>query len=153
MTVRLASIHRVASTAVCVVLLIAFTPKAARASVDDAQAFALQAAEPYVKEGFQVREDYWGGDLGAGEKKAVKQQLFKGNDYWFWLGTDVEKAVISVHIYDKEGKLIEQPDSWQKGHFAAAHVTPQSTDSYFIIVTIEESPDERTHWALVYGFR
>ena len=40
----------------------------ARASVDDAQSFALQAAEPYVKEGFQVREDYWGGDLGVGEK-------------------------------------------------------------------------------------
>jgi hypothetical protein len=31
------------------------------ASVDDAQSFALQAAEPYVKQGFQVREDYWGG--------------------------------------------------------------------------------------------
>ena len=41
------------------------------ASVDDAQSFALQAAEPYVKEGFQVREDYWGGDLGSGEKKAT----------------------------------------------------------------------------------
>ena len=27
------------------------------ASVDDAQSFALQAAEPYVKQGFQVRED------------------------------------------------------------------------------------------------
>ena len=38
-----------------------------RASVDDAQSFALQAAEPYVKEGYQVREDYWGGDLGSGE--------------------------------------------------------------------------------------
>jgi len=75
------------------------------ASVDDAQSFALQAAEPYVKEGFQVREDYWGGDLGSGEKKAVRQQLFKGNEYWFWLGTEVERAKISVHIYDSDGKL------------------------------------------------
>lgn len=123
------------------------------ASVDDAQSFALQAAEPYVKEGFQVREDYWGGDLGAGEKKAVRQQLFKGNEYWFWMGTEVGHAKISVHIYDKEGKLVEQADSWQKGHFAAAHIVPSSTDSYFIIVAIEESPEERTHWALVYGFR
>ena len=123
------------------------------ASVDDAQSFALQAAEPYVREGFQVREDYWGGDLAAGEKKAVRQQLFKGNEYWFWLGTEVRRAKISVHIYDKEGKLIEQPDSWQKGPYAAAHVVPTSTDSYFIIVAIEESPEERTHWALVYGFR
>src|SRR3954463_485907 len=100
---------------------------AARASVDDAQSFALQAAEPYVKEGFQVREDYWGGDLGAGEKKAVRQQLFKGNEYWFWLGTEVEKANVSVHIYDADGKLAEMPDSWQKGHFAAAHITPKNT--------------------------
>ena len=56
------------------------------ATVDDAQSFALQAAEPYVKQGFQVREDYWGGDLASGEKKAVRQQLFKGNEYWFWMG-------------------------------------------------------------------
>src|SRR4051812_38314421 len=125
----------------------------ARASVGDAQSFALQAAEPYVKDGFQVREDYWGGDLGAGEKKAVRQQLFKGNEYWVWVGTEVESSKVSVHIYDSEGKLAETSDSWQKGHFAAAHIVPKSTGSYFIIVEIEQSPEERTHWALVYGFR
>jgi hypothetical protein len=139
----------VASVLIVTVALIVST----RASVDDAQSFALQAAETYVKEGFQVREDYWGGDLGVGEKKAVRQQLFKGNEYWFWLGTEVEKAKVSVHIYDSEGKLAEQPDSWEKGHFAAAHIIPNATSSYFVIVTVEESPEERTHWALVYGFR
>jgi hypothetical protein len=123
------------------------------ASVDDAQSFALQAAEPYVKQGFQVREDYWGGDLGSGEKKAVRQQLFKGNEYWFWLGTEVDRAKVSVHVYDSDGKLAEESDSWEKGHFAAAHVIPKATGSYFVIVSVEQSPDERTHWALVYGFR
>ena len=82
------------------------------ASVDDAQSFALQAAEPYVKQGFQVREDYWGGDLGSGEKKAVRQQLFKGNEYWFWLGTEVDRAKVSVHVYDSDGKLAEESDGW-----------------------------------------
>src|SRR4026207_2263913 len=90
---------------------------AAFASVADAQSRALQAAEPYVREGFQVREDYWGGDLAAGEKKAVRQQLFKGNEYWFWLGTEVDRAKVSVHIYDSDRKLAEEPDSWEKGHF------------------------------------
>src|SRR5215213_9836374 len=146
-------VQRFSRASLCLAVLLAFLPRATFASVDDAQSFALQAAEPYVKEGYQVREDYWGGDLAAGEKKAVKQQLFKGNEYWFWLGTEVEKATISVHIYDSEGKLVEQPDSWQKSHFAAAHVIPAKTDSYFIIVSIESSPEERTHWALVYGFR
>jgi len=127
--------------------------RAACASVDDAQSFALQAAEPYVKQGFQVREDYWGGDLASGEKKAVRQQLFKGNEYWFWLGTEVDRAKVSVHIYDSDGKLAEEPDSWEKGHFAAAHVIPKTTGSYFVIVSVEESPEDRTHWALVYGFR
>ena len=64
----------------CLVVSFAL-PSGAAGTVDDAQSFALQAAEPYVKEGFQVREDYWGGDLGSGEKKAVRQQLFKGNEY------------------------------------------------------------------------
>jgi hypothetical protein len=123
------------------------------ASVDDAQSFALQAAEPYVKQGFQVREDYWGGDLASGEKKAVRQQLFKGNEYWFWLGTEVDRAKVSVHVYDSDGKLAEEPDSWEKGHFAAAHIIPKTTGSYFVIVSVEESPEDRTHWALVYGFR
>src|SRR4029077_3484057 len=136
--------------------------RAACASVEDAQSFALQGAETYVKQriegtyvkqGFQVREDYWGGDLASGEKKAVRQQLFKGNEYWFWLGTEVDRAKVSVHIYDSDGKLAEEPDSWEKGHFAAAHVIPKTTGSYFVIVSVEESPEERTHWALVYGFR
>ena len=135
------------SLRVSLLLVVCFAlSRGAAGTVDDAQSFALQAAEPYVKEGFQVREDYWGGDLGSGEKKAVRQQLFKGNEYWFWLGTEVERAKVSVHIYDSEGKLAEQPDSWEKGHFAAAHVIPKSTGSYFIIVAVEESPEERTHW-------
>jgi hypothetical protein len=127
--------------------------RATFASVDDAQSFALQAAEPYVKQGFQVREDYWGGDLASGEKKAVRQQLFKGNEYWFWLGTEVDRAKESLHIYDSDGKLAEEADSWEKGRFAAAHIVPKTTGSYFIIVSIGQSPEERTHWALVYGFR
>jgi hypothetical protein len=133
--------------------ILALLSTASSGSVDDAHSFALQAAEPYVKEGYQVREDYWGGDLGSGEKKAVRQQLFKGNDYWFWMGSEVEQAKISVHVYDSDGKLAEQPDGWQKGHFAGAHVIPKRTGSYFVIVEIEQSPEERTHWALVYGFR
>ncbi len=48
------------------------------ASADDAQSFALQAAEPYVKQGFQVREDYWGGDLASGEKKRCGSNYSRG---------------------------------------------------------------------------
>lgn len=122
------------------------------ATIDDALSFALEAAEPYVKEGFTVREDYWGGDLPVKQTKAIIHQLFKGNVYWFWMGTDNDKAKISVHIYDSEGNLAEA-EHWQKPHFAAARIQPKNTGSYYLIVEIEESPLERTHWALAYGFK
>ena len=143
------------TTSLLAVLLVLASPTFA--AVDPttvyARAFALLAAEPYVQQGFHMREDYWTGVLAPGEKKAVRQQLFKGNDYWFWLGTEIDGAKVSVHIYDSSGELAEQPDSWTKGQIAAAHIIPKTTGSYFIIVTVEKSPAARTQWALAYGFR
>jgi hypothetical protein len=124
----------------------------AGATLDDALSFALEAADPYVKEGFTVREDYWGGDLGVKERKPIVHQLFKGNEYWFWLGTDHANAKISVHIYDDEGNLTEL-ESWQKQHFAAARVIAKKTGTYYLIVEVEKSDIERTHWSLAYGYR
>jgi len=137
---------------IAALLLFCLCSYRAFATIDDALSFALEAADPYVKEGFTVREDYWGGDLGQKEKKAIIQQLFKGNEYWFWMGTDVRNAKISVHVYDSDGNLAEV-ESWQKPHFAAVRVTPKKSGSYYLIVEIEKSDEERTHWALAYGFR
>ena len=133
-------------------LSLAFTPHTALAPIDDALSFALEAANPYVKEGFTVREDYWGGDLPAKQTKAIVHQLFKGNEYWFWLGSDNKNAKISVHIYDSQGNLAEV-EAWQKPHFAAARIQPKKTGSYYLIVEVEKSPAERTTWSLAYGFR
>lgn len=132
--------------------LLAMAPPLAQGTVDDALSFAHEAAMPYVKQGFIVREDAWGGDLGVKEQKAVMAQLFKGNEYWFWIGTDVKNAVVSVHIYDSTGTLVDK-ETWQKGRFYGVRVVPERTGTYYAIVTVEKSPDERTHWALVYGYR
>ena len=100
-----------------------------------------------------MREDYWAGDLPSGERKAVRQQLFKGNEYWFWLGTEVDGAKESVHIYNSHGELAERPTVGRKAtlRLRASFRKPQA--SYFIIVSVEESPAARTHCALAYGFR
>jgi hypothetical protein len=124
----------------------------ARATVDDALSFAHEAANPYVKQGFVVREDAWGGDLGVKDQQAVTAQLFKGNEYWFWLGTDNKNASLTVHIYDSSGKLVDS-EVWQKGRFAGVKVVPKRSGTYYAIVTVVKSPVERTNWALVYGYR
>jgi hypothetical protein len=124
----------------------------AEASLDDAIASALQAMDPYVKQGFIIRDDQWGGDLGLREQKAIPHTLFKGNDYWFCLGSDVENARLAIHLYDSKGKLTEN-DSWQKGRFVAVRILPPATGTYYIIVEVVSSPKERTNWAMVYGYK
>jgi hypothetical protein len=124
----------------------------ADATVDDAITSALQAMAPYVKEGYMVRDDQWGGDLGVREQKAIPHTLFKGNDYWFCMGTDVDGARLAIHVYDSKGKIAEY-DSWQKGRFAGSRVLPAATGTYYIIVEVTNSPKERTTWAMAYGYK
>jgi len=132
--------------------LLALAAVPVHAYVNDALSFSHEAAIPYVKKGFSVREDAWGGDLGVKEQQAVTAQLFKGNEYWFCLGTDVRGAVVTVNIYDSKGKLAEA-ESWQKGRFAGARVVPKKTGTYYAIITVVKSPQERTGWAVVYAYK
>lgn len=124
----------------------------ARATVDEALANALDAAQPFLKEGYTVREDYWGGDMAVKQAKAITHQLFKGNEYCFWLASSEKNAKVSVHIYDSDGNLCEI-EFKQKGNGALARVIPKRTGTYYLIVEIEKSPKERTNWGMAYGFR
>jgi len=123
-----------------------------QAYVNDALSFAHEAVDPYAKKGFTVRQDAWGGDLGVKDQQALTAQLFKGNEYWFCLGTAVKNATVTLHIYDSQGKLAES-ESWQKGRFAGARINPTKTGTYYAIVTVEKSPQERTGWAVVYAYK
>ena len=134
-------------------LCLAVASLPARATIDDALSFALEAAAPYVKEGFTVREDYWGGDLPVKTTKAIVHQLFKGNEYWFWMGTDEKTAKISVHVYDSDGNLAEVGGVAEAALRSGAGCVPKKTGSYYLIVEVEKSPEERTDWSLAYGFR
>ena len=134
------------------VLALLLAAPAAHAFVDDALSFAYEAANPYAERGWIIREDAWGGDLEEGGKKRVAAQLFRGNSYMFFLATDVDGAVLRVNIYDAQGNLAEGK-SWQRGRFAYAEIKPRATGTYYAIVEVVSSPEERTGWALVYGFQ
>ena len=133
-----------------------FVPPA-RATVDDSLTFALEAMGKYIKQGYTLREDTWGGDLPEKEAKAISHQLFKGNDYWFCMGTDVKGAKISIHVYDSDGNLVEESNSWQdetkEGAYAGAEIKCKRTGTYFLIVKVEKSGEERTSWGLVYSYK
>lgn len=122
------------------------------AILDEAHSFAMEAASEHVEQGFTVREDYWSGELKPGEKKIVRHQLFKGNEYWFWLGSSVSEAWPSVSIYDAEGKLV-QVEAHSEMYKASARVLPPKTGTYVILISVDAREAEIVDWALAYGFR
>jgi hypothetical protein len=87
-------------------IALTFLPGSLHASVDDAHSFAMEAATPFVSEGFIVREDYWNGEVKSGQKLMVKHQLFKGNEYAFWLGTANEDCKLEIEVLDEKGNKI-----------------------------------------------
>ena len=122
------------------------------AYVDDAHSRAMEAAVPAVKEGYLVRQEYWAGALSTKQPSVVKHQLFAGNSYWFWLGSDEDSAQVTVHVYDPSGKLADA-ESWQHGNTAAVKIAPKKTGTYFIVFSIEQSKAKKNRWALAYGYK
>lgn len=122
------------------------------AYVDDAHSFAMNAASPFVKKGYAVRQEFWSGSTTIGQSNGLTQQLFKGNDYWFWLGSDEDSAQVTIHVYDSSGKLVDA-EAWQKGQMAGVRVTPKKSGIYYVIFTVERAKTRKIRWAVAYGYK
>jgi hypothetical protein len=143
-------LHRAAALLAFAALLGAAVP--ARATVDDAHSAAMDAATPFVEQGFIVREDYWNGEVKSGQKLMIRHQMFKGNEYAFWLGTSQDNIAFELQVYDEAGKPITID---QKSHemFATARVNPKNTGTYTIVFSLTSPKEKSVYWALAYGYR
>ena len=136
------------------VVFLAVSVTSSQASVDDAHSFAMEAAAPYVEQGFIVREDYYNGEVKSGQKLMVKQQLYKGNDYAFWLGTANDKCKFEINVYDEKGKAIHIAPTMGTGeYFTSVRVNPPKTGTYTVVFSITSKTEVGIFWALAYGYR
>ncbi|SKB06773.1 hypothetical protein SAMN02745166_04535 [Prosthecobacter debontii] len=142
-------IHRAAALLTAVALL-ASTPL--HATIDDAHSFAMEAAMPFVEQGFIVREDYWNGEVKSGQKLMVRHQMFKGNEYAFWLGAAQEDIEFELKVLDEKGKEIEL-DFKSKGMYATVRVNPPKTGTYSVVFSLTSKKEKSVYWALAYGYR
>ena len=123
------------------------------AAVDDAHSKAMEIADAPYKKGFKVREDYWKGDMKSGEKKAVKAQLFKGNEYWFWLGCEQDEAEMTIDVFNAAGEKISVETIAAIGA-TGVRVVPPKTGTYTTIFTITLKKGKgKFNWALAFGYR
>ena len=122
------------------------------ASLNEGVSLALEAATPYVKDGFKVREDNWHGETNAGVSLLVKHQLFRGNEYWFWAATSFPDSTATVSVFDGKGNSVSL-ESFSKDGKAGVRVLPNKTGTYFIRVTVDSKKHKELDWGLVYGYR
>jgi hypothetical protein len=129
-------------------------PISVHATVDDAHSFAMEAAQPFVNEGFIVREDYWNGEVKSGQKLMVKHQLFKGNEYAFWLGTANDGCTLEIQVLDEKGNEVHiKPKVGIGEMFTSVRVNPPKTGTYSVVFSITSKTEKGVFWALAYGYR
>lgn len=119
---------------------------------DEGIALAMEAAFPYVKDGFKVRMDTWSGKMKAGDQKLIKHQLFRGNEYWFWAATSFPKAKATIGIYDAKGNSVAL-ESFSKDGKTGVRVLPKKNGSYFIWIKVESDDFKEVDWGVIYGYR
>lgn len=135
-------------------LALVMTTPLARATVDDAHGFAMEAATPFVEQGFIVREDYWHGDVMSAQKLMVRHQLFKGNEYAFWLGTGNEDCKLDLQVLDEAGNAVHLDRKEDKnGMFVSVRVNPPKTGTYAVVFSVKSKREKSISWALAYGYR
>jgi hypothetical protein len=102
-----------------------------------AESAVLSLSKPLEKDGFDFRADIWERPLTAEIGKAVRIQLFKGNDYRVCVAVPRHAGVdIEAHVVDINGQSIEEKTD-TKGWGTILTVKPKHTGVH--VVTIRES--------------
>ncbi|MEM7148158.1 MAG: hypothetical protein AAF591_23860 [Verrucomicrobiota bacterium] len=120
----------------------AFGQKAADFPVESPHFAALKAAEPYLEnEDFELREEFWGGELSGAKGKAIRLQFFAGNTYRVILAAPLVAMKVGgqlhVALVDPSGRKIARASS-KKGEGAVVlKLNAKKSGLYMVLMSIE----------------
>jgi len=104
---------------------------------EEAESAVLTLSKPLEKMGFNFRADIWERPLAPELGKAVRLQLFKGNDYRICVAVPQHAGVnIEAHVVDATGQPVEEKTD-SKGWGTVLTVKPKHTGVH--VVTIREA--------------
>ena len=113
------------------------TALAATEDEEEAEKAVAQLMHPLEKSGFDFRADVWERELKPDLGKAVRLQLFKGNDYRVCIGVAEKSGVkLEAHVLDMDGKSVEAKND-NHGSSVVLSFKPARTGVY--VVTISEA--------------
>lgn len=144
----------VRSLALCTALWLTAAPLAA-ADMEAAQATALRLVPRQEKDGYEFRSELWTNELAPDVGRAVRMQLFKGNEYAFCIAVpDKSGVAITAAVLDFEGKpggeLLPVKDGWGLVLF----YKPKKTGQYVVAVRqTDDGKKMKTACAMVTGWK
>jgi hypothetical protein len=123
--------------------------------VSEVETAVVKMASKLEKEGFDFRADIWERELSPEMGKAVRIQLFKGNEYRVCLAVSPKSGVqIASQVLDAEGKAIEyKAEKTPGGWGVTLHVTPKRTGVYMVTVRHAGGSQKKALCAMISGYK
>lgn len=122
----------------------------------DAETAARRLAAEFEKDKFEFRADAWVRDLSPSVGKALKVQLFKGNDYRFCVAVPRDSGVfITAAVLDLEGRPTGEIQPVLDGWGCVLSFKPKKTGVYVVAVrqTEEGKKSREVPCAVLTGYR
>lgn len=136
-------------------LVLAAASLASATPAQDAEAAAKALAKDQEKAGYVFRAEAWTGDLPKDLGKAVRMQLFKGNDYCIGVAVPRTSGVhITGSVLDFQGKPVGEIQPVLDGWGFLLFFKPQKTGLYVVTVREAEAGKKAdTTCALIIGYK
>ena len=121
----------------------------------DAEDAAHALAKQPEKEGFEFRADSWVKDLRPDMGKALRMQLFKGNDYRFCIAVPPDSGVhIVATVLDFDGTPVGKADVTAQGWGLILSFKPKKTGAYAVAIRqTEEGKAREVPCAVITGWK
>lgn len=141
--------------AACVLMLSSLIPAVQAADVEAAEATALRLVPQQEKEGYEFRSESWANELAPDMGRAVRMQLFKGNEYAFCIAVPEKSGVaVTAAVLDFEGKpggeLLPVKDGWG----LVLYYKPKKTGLYVVAIRqTDAGKKKKTACAMITGWK
>lgn len=124
--------------------------------IDEVKLIAQRAAMGSLtgKTPFVLRESSWSGVIEPGKARLIQLQLFKRNEYQFWMAVPNRKAGVNVNVYDGNGEIVESENiRYDTGNVASLIVRPRETGVYYLRISLQTSIETSQKWSVIYAYR
>lgn len=137
-------------------LLMLLTPPCVKAGdKEDAETAAHALAYDQEAEGFNIRAESWVKDLGPKTGKALRMQLYKGNEYCFCIAVPRKSGVhLTAAVLDLEGKPVGEILPVLDGWGLVLFYKPKKTGMYMIAIhQTDQGKRKDVPCAMVTGYK